>query len=206
MTTDPGVTGEPRTLDGSAGGVPPDRRARGVARVVIAADGRHGHPCARPEMAGTHPAGRGGPRLRDDSRRTVPPSTRCSPRGLHPGQAAERPVRPQAGVLRRHPRKRPVDVLVDTLEMCHRLEFGDRLRMSRPTLPLAELLLSKLQVVKINKKDVLDALILLAEHPLADDDGALEPPDAHTPRTGPARSTSSGSPTSRRTTGAGGGR
>jgi hypothetical protein len=69
------------------------------------------------------------------------------------------------------PRKRPVDVLVDTLEMCHRLEFGSRLAMSRPTLPLAELLLSKLQVVKINRKDVLDALILLAEHPLADDDG-----------------------------------
>lgn len=78
------------------------------------------------------------------------------------------------------PRKRPVDVLVDTLEMCHRLEFGPRLGMSRPTLPLAELLLSKLQVVKINRKDVLDALILLAEHPLADDDGvdALHGPGA----------------------------
>ena len=68
-------------------------------------------------------------------------------------------------------RRRPVDVLVDALEMCHRIEFGNRLTKSRPTLPLAELLLSKLQVVKINRKDVLDALILLAEHPLADDDG-----------------------------------
>jgi hypothetical protein len=73
------------------------------------------------------------------------------------------------------PRKRPVDVLVDTLVMCHRLEFGDRLARSRPTLPLAELLLSKLQVVRINRKDVLDALVLLAEHPLGADDGA---PDA----------------------------
>jgi hypothetical protein len=68
-------------------------------------------------------------------------------------------------------RRRPVDVLVDKLEMCHRIEFGDRLARSRPTLPLAELLLSKLQIVKINRKDVLDALILLAEHPFADDDG-----------------------------------
>jgi hypothetical protein len=75
------------------------------------------------------------------------------------------------------PRKRPVDVLVDSLEMCHKFEFGDRLSASTPTLPLAELLLSKLQVVKINRKDVLDALVLLAEHPLADDDGA---PDART--------------------------
>jgi hypothetical protein len=70
------------------------------------------------------------------------------------------------------PRNRPVDVLVDSLEMCHRMEFGDRLSKSSPTLPLAELLLSKLQVVKINRKDVLDALVLLAEHPLGPDDGA----------------------------------
>jgi len=74
-------------------------------------------------------------------------------------------------------RNRPVDVLVDSLEMCHRFEFKDRLGASSPTLPLAELLLSKLQIVKINRKDVLDALVLLAEHPLAQDDGA---PDART--------------------------
>lgn len=72
-------------------------------------------------------------------------------------------------------RNRPVDVLIDKLEMCHRVTFGDRLGASKPTLPLAELLLSKLQVVKINRKDVLDAIVLLAEHPLGDDDGA---PDA----------------------------
>jgi hypothetical protein len=74
-------------------------------------------------------------------------------------------------------RNRPVDVLVDSLEMCHRFEFKDRLGASSPTLPLAELLLSKLQIVKINRKDVLDALVLLAEHPLGQDDGA---PDART--------------------------
>lgn len=67
--------------------------------------------------------------------------------------------------------QRPMDVLVDKLEMCHRFEFGDRLGVTTPTLPLAELLLSKLQIVRINRKDVLDALILLSEHPLAGDDG-----------------------------------
>lgn len=72
------------------------------------------------------------------------------------------------------PRNRPVDVLVDNLEMCHRFEFKDRLGASSPTLPLAELLLSKLQIVKINRKDVLDALVLLAEHPLGQDDGAAD--------------------------------
>ena len=72
------------------------------------------------------------------------------------------------------PRNRPVDVLVDSLEMAHSFGFADRLGLSSPTLPLAELLLSKLQVVKINRKDVLDALVLLAEHPLGSDDGAAD--------------------------------
>ena len=65
---------------------------------------------------------------------------------------------------------RPVDVLVDQLEMCHRFQFGARLAICDPTLPPAELLLSKLQVVKINRKDILDALALLSELPLAGDD------------------------------------
>jgi hypothetical protein len=71
-------------------------------------------------------------------------------------------------------RSRPVDVLVDKLDMCHRIDFGGRLERSSPTLPVADLLLSKLQIVQLNKKDLLDALILLAEHPLAQDDGAAD--------------------------------
>jgi hypothetical protein len=69
-------------------------------------------------------------------------------------------------------RQRPVDVLVDRLEMCHSFEFADRLTVADVTLPPAELLLSKLQVVKINRKDVLDALALLSEYPLAEGDDA----------------------------------
>jgi hypothetical protein len=76
-------------------------------------------------------------------------------------------------------RSRPVDVLVDRLEMCHAFSFKDRLAVSHPTLPLAELLLTKLQIVKINRKDLLDALILLVSHPIAaDGDGAGEGSDA----------------------------
>ena len=67
-------------------------------------------------------------------------------------------------------RTRPIDVLVDRLEMCHTFEFMDRLTVAELTLPPAELLLSKLQVVKINRKDVLDALALLSELPLAQGD------------------------------------
>jgi hypothetical protein len=71
-------------------------------------------------------------------------------------------------------RGRPVDVIVDRLEMSHTFAFGDRLAITSPTLPLAELLLSKLQVAHINRKDILDALALLAEHPLGPaDDGMI---------------------------------
>ncbi|MEK6721108.1 MAG: hypothetical protein AABZ33_10630 [Chloroflexota bacterium] len=65
---------------------------------------------------------------------------------------------------------RPVDILVDRLEMCHRFEFGDRLGLDPLTLPLADLLLSKLQIVRINRKDLLDILILLRERELGSDD------------------------------------
>jgi hypothetical protein len=71
-------------------------------------------------------------------------------------------------------RGRPVDVLVDRMEMCHTFEFADRLDLDGPTLPLAELLLSKLQIAHINRKDVLDALALLSEYPLnPSDPGAI---------------------------------
>jgi hypothetical protein len=63
-------------------------------------------------------------------------------------------------------RGRPVDILIDRMEMCHRIELAERLAVDPPTVPLAEMLLSKLQVVKINRKDILDALALLSEYPL----------------------------------------
>lgn len=63
---------------------------------------------------------------------------------------------------------RPVDVVIDSLDMCHRLPFRDRLGEDYPTLPLAELILSKLQVVQLNHKDVVDALVLLSRFPLGE--------------------------------------
>ena len=54
-------------------------------------------------------------------------------------------------------RGRPVDVLIDQMEMSHRFEFAKRLASDSPTVPLAEMLLSKLQIARINRKDILDA-------------------------------------------------
>jgi|SRR5215475_194213 len=68
------------------------------------------------------------------------------------------------------PSGRAVDVLVDTLQMCHVLEFRDRIERMPFTLDVTDLLLSKLQIVEINEKDVQDVLYLLAAYPVAEGD------------------------------------
>jgi hypothetical protein len=64
-----------------------------------------------------------------------------------------------------------LDVFYDRLEFCHIIPLAGRLEIERPTIPLAELLLSKLQIVKINEKDIVDVIMLLLDHPLGDRDG-----------------------------------
>ena len=66
---------------------------------------------------------------------------------------------------------RRVDVFVGRFEMCHRIPIMDRLDVEPRTIPLAELLLTKLQVVQLTAKDRGDALALLHHHPVADHDG-----------------------------------
>ncbi|TAL07246.1 MAG: hypothetical protein EPO00_09650 [Chloroflexota bacterium] len=63
-----------------------------------------------------------------------------------------------------------IDVFYDRLEFCHVIPLDGRLEADAPTIPLAELLLSKLQIVKLNEKDVVDAILLLLDHPLASGD------------------------------------
>lgn len=64
-----------------------------------------------------------------------------------------------------------VDVFLDELDMSHNLELGERLATEELTLPAAELLLTKLQVTELNRKDAADATMLLLEHELAEEDG-----------------------------------
>jgi len=63
-----------------------------------------------------------------------------------------------------------IDVFFDKLEMSHTIDFRDRLELDSPTIPLAELLLEKMQIVQINEKDLKDAIILLLGHEIGDDD------------------------------------
>jgi hypothetical protein len=65
---------------------------------------------------------------------------------------------------------RHIDVFYNVLDFCHPINFVGRLEVEKLTLPLAELLLEKMQIVQINEKDLIDAIMLLREHPLGDID------------------------------------
>src|SRR5919206_841000 len=66
---------------------------------------------------------------------------------------------------------RQVDVFIESFRMCHEIELGDRLALEPRTLPLAELLLTKLQIIELNEKDIRDTVLLLHGHEVAETDG-----------------------------------
>ena len=64
-----------------------------------------------------------------------------------------------------------VDVFLDVLRMCQELPLNDRLAVDdHPALPVADLALSKLQIVELTVKDKTDLLALLVEHELTPGD------------------------------------
>jgi hypothetical protein len=68
---------------------------------------------------------------------------------------------------------RQVDVFVGSFRMCHEIPLEGRIDVAAGTVPLAELLLTKLQIVELNEKDVRDAIALLSAHEITDDDSGL---------------------------------
>jgi hypothetical protein len=66
--------------------------------------------------------------------------------------------------------ERRVDVFLDRFSMCHELRLAERLGVDFPTVSLADLLLTKLQVVEITAKDLTDIEALLVEHRVGDGD------------------------------------
>lgn len=63
-----------------------------------------------------------------------------------------------------------IDVFYEKLAFSHIIYWNNRLEVDNPSIPLAEMLLEKMQIVKINEKDVIDTIMLLLEHPLGDID------------------------------------
>lgn len=67
---------------------------------------------------------------------------------------------------------RRVDIFVGDFEMCHKLPLRGRLDAHPVTVPLAELFLSKTQIVELNRKDALDLIALLRDNELSPRDDA----------------------------------
>jgi hypothetical protein len=66
---------------------------------------------------------------------------------------------------------RQLDVFLGTFSMCHMLDLSARLTMLPETLSIADMLLTKLQIVEVNRKDLIDAAQLLRNHELSREDG-----------------------------------
>lgn len=67
-----------------------------------------------------------------------------------------------------------IDVFFDKLNMCHVVSWEKgRLEIDKTTISLADLMLEKLQIVRINEKDVKDVMMLLLEHEIGDSDNEV---------------------------------
>ena len=66
--------------------------------------------------------------------------------------------------------ERQVDIFIGEFRMCHKIDLASRLEADSPTIPLAELLLTKLQIVMLNRKDLVDIAAVLYEHEIGEDD------------------------------------
>mgnify|MGYP001254969889 FL=1 len=57
-----------------------------------------------------------------------------------------------------------LDVFVGKFIQCHELNLEENMKSETDTIPLSDLLLTKLQVVQINLKDIKDILLMLTDH------------------------------------------
>jgi len=70
---------------------------------------------------------------------------------------------------------RQVDVFIDVMRMSHVIDLRDRLNHQGPCASPSDLLLSKLQIYEVNRKDLIDVTALLLDHPIsAGDDDAID--------------------------------
>lgn len=60
------------------------------------------------------------------------------------------------------------DIFIDKLRFCHPIDFRKRLELDYPTISLIDLLLEKLQIVEINKKDLVDIMLLIRKYQISD--------------------------------------
>ena len=71
-----------------------------------------------------------------------------------------------------HTNNRKLDVFVGEFEMCHSIPIAGRLEKEPITIPLAELLLTKLQIVQLTERDIRDIYSMTYHHPVSSGDGS----------------------------------
>ncbi len=59
-----------------------------------------------------------------------------------------------------------LDIFFDRINFCHDIDLRKRLDGQGPTIDLADIILEKLQILKITENDLKDLFIALAEHPV----------------------------------------
>src|SRR5207244_4626493 len=70
---------------------------------------------------------------------------------------------------------RQIDIFIDIIQMSHVIDLRGRLDGDGPCASPADLLLSKLQIYEVNRKDLVDLTALLLDHPIAaKDDEAID--------------------------------
>jgi hypothetical protein len=72
---------------------------------------------------------------------------------------------------------RQIDIFIDIIQMSHVIDLRSRLDGDGPCASPADLLLSKLQIYEVNRKDLVDLTALLLDHPVVnrrDDDQCID--------------------------------
>ena len=68
---------------------------------------------------------------------------------------------------------RQIDIFIDRMQMCHNIDFRSRMYIDERTLSLADLLLTKMQIVEVNEKDLLDVVALFIDYDVEEDDRGI---------------------------------
>lgn len=74
--------------------------------------------------------------------------------------------------------QRRVDIFLDLFEMCHKFDFTDRLDVGKDgmdayTIPLADMLATKLQIIEMNEKDIKDILSVFVDYDVGGSDSNM---------------------------------
>lgn len=62
--------------------------------------------------------------------------------------------------------ERKADFILDRFQFCHKWSLEERLDEDHPTIPIEDLLMSKIQIVESSDRDVRDIVVMVNDHPV----------------------------------------